>query len=78
MGEQHGEHGGLAHRCRSGMVQQAQPAGVDKADFTSLKSAKPLASTGLSGDLGFHADGYMLTSNKLKIRPCSSVGVLLR
>ena len=63
-------------RCAARVPRAGVP--THSADFTSLKSAKPLASTGLSGNLGFHSDGYMLTSNKLKIRPCSSVGVLLR
>jgi hypothetical protein len=47
-----------------------------KADFTSAKSAKSLASARLAGNFGFHMGGYILTSNKLNICFCSSVGVL--
>ena len=46
-------------------------------DFTPSKLAKLLTSTGLDDDFGFHMNGYILTSNKLNIFSCSSVGVLL-
>ena len=52
------------------------PFGVLQADFPPPRSAKPLVSTGLDGDLGFHAGGYMLTCNKLSISSCSGVGML--
>lgn len=46
------------------------------SDFPALKSAKPLATTGLGGNFGFQVGGYMLTCNKLSISSCSCVGVL--
>jgi hypothetical protein len=49
----------------------------DYSDFPAAESAKPLATTGLGGDLGFHAGGYMLTCNKPNISSCSCVGVLV-
>ena len=45
-------------------------------DFTPPKSAKPLASTGLDGNFGFHAGGYRVTCNKPSISSCSGVGML--
>jgi hypothetical protein len=46
------------------------------SDFPPVKSAKPLAITGLDGDFGFHEGGYILTCNKSRICSCSDVGVL--
>jgi hypothetical protein len=46
------------------------------ADFTPSRLAQPLASTGLEGNFGFHAGGYMETCNKPSISSCSGVGVL--
>ena len=47
-----------------------------KTDFPPAESAKPLAITGLDGNFGFQAGGYMLTCNKPSISSCSGVGVL--
>jgi hypothetical protein len=60
----------LPGRARSSLFRDL------KTDFTSAKTAKPLASSGLGGNFGFHRDGYILTSNKFSICFCSSVGVL--
>jgi len=45
-------------------------------DFPPAESAKPLAPTGLGGNFGFHAGGYMLICNKSSTCSCSCVGVL--
>jgi hypothetical protein len=47
-----------------------------KTDFPPPKLAKPLATTGLGGNFGFHEGGYIATCNKLSISSCSGVGVL--
>jgi len=47
-----------------------------KTDFPPAESTRPLATTGLGGNFGFHAGGYMLTCNKSSICSCSCVGVL--
>jgi hypothetical protein len=44
--------------------------------FPSPRSTKPLARTGLDGNFGFHAGGYIATCNKPSISFCSGVGVL--
>ena len=56
-------------------VGKTRPAEL-LTDFPPAESAKPLAITGLDGNFGFQAGGYMLTCNKPSISSCSGVGVL--
>jgi hypothetical protein len=57
---------------RLGLAQQRFP----KPHFPPAESARPLATTGLGGNFGFQAGGYMLTCSKSSICSCSGVGVL--
>jgi hypothetical protein len=47
-----------------------------KTDFPPPRSTKLLASTGLDGNFGFHAGGYIMTCNRPSICSCSGVGAL--